>query len=161
MCLAFIVVFFRADPFGRICPFYFYDICNWYKLFSGCFYGKISVNNCLKKPSVTFSKSTKRRAMNKKISIKTDNPALYGLLNSDLPDGVQIISDSPYEGRGIELSLTTDVQISVDLEAVTKNDFAAWLINRVRVLKGNHKINRQQIPFDNPEAIELITREIE
>jgi len=34
--------------------------------------------------------------MNKKISIKTDNPALYGLLNSDLPYGVQIISDSPY-----------------------------------------------------------------
>ena len=101
--------------------------------------------------------------MNKKISIKTDNPALYGLLNSDLPYGVQIISDSPYEGRGIELSLTTDIQIAVDLEAVTKNDFAAWLINRVRVLKGEHKIdiNHQQIPVNNPEAIELITRAIE
>ena len=99
--------------------------------------------------------------MNKKISIKTDNPALYGLLNSDLQDGVQIISDSPYEGRGIELSLTTDIQISVDLEAVTKNDFVVWLINRVRVLNGNHKINRQQSPVDNSEAIELITRAIE
>jgi hypothetical protein len=101
--------------------------------------------------------------MNNKISIKTDNPALYGLLNSDLQDGVQIISDSPYEGRGIELSIATDIQISVDLEAVTKNDFAAWLINRVRVLKGEHKIdiNRQQIPVNNPEAIELITRAIE
>jgi hypothetical protein len=99
--------------------------------------------------------------MNRKISIETDNPALYGLLNSDLPDGVQIISDSPYIGRDFELSLTTDIQIAVDLEAITKNDFTAWLINRVRVLNGNHKINRQQIPVDNPEAIELITREIE
>ena len=128
---------------------------------SGCAYGKKSVINCLKKLSRTCSKSTKRRAMNRKISIETDNLALYGLLNSDLPDGVQIISDSPYIGRDFELSLTTDIQIAVDLEAITKNDFTAWLINRVRVLNGNHKINRQQIPVDNPEAIELITREIE
>ena len=99
--------------------------------------------------------------MNKKISIKTDNPALYGLLNSDLPYGVQIISDSPHEGRGIELSLTTDIQIVVDLAAIEKHDFVAWLISRVRVLKGNHKINRQQIPLDNPEAIEFITEEID
>jgi hypothetical protein len=47
------------------------------------------------------------------------------------------------------------------LAAIEKHDFVAWLISRVRVLKGNHKINRQQIPFDNPEAIEFITGEID
>ena len=101
--------------------------------------------------------------MNKKISITTDTPALYGLLNSDLPYGVQIISDSPYEGGGFELSRTTDIQIVADLVKIEKDNFVAWLISRTRVLEGNHKIkiNRQQIPFDNPEAIEFITGEIE
>ena len=101
--------------------------------------------------------------MNRKISIETDNPALYGLLNSDLPYGVQIISDSPYEGRGIKLSLTTDIQIVADLVKIEKDNFVAWLISRTRVLEGNHKIkiNRQQIPVNDPEAVELITKEIE
>jgi hypothetical protein len=101
--------------------------------------------------------------MNKKISIKTDNPALYGLLNSDLPDGVQIISDSQYEGRGLKIALTTDIQIVANLAAIGKNNFVAWLISRVKVLKGDHKvnINRQQIPINDPEAVELITKEIE
>lgn len=79
--------------------------------------------------------------MNKKISITTDSPALYGFLNSDLPHGVKIISDSPYKGRVIEVALTTEIQIAVDLAAIGKNNFVAWLINRTRVLKGKHKIN--------------------
>ena len=99
--------------------------------------------------------------MNKKISIKTDNPALYGFLKSNLPDGVEIISDFPIEMRYTDLSIATDIQIMVDLAAIEKNAFAAWLINHARVLKGKHKINRQQIPINRPEAVELITREIE
>ena len=124
---------------------------------------KVSVINCLKKPSGICSKSTEIRAMNKKISIKTDNPALYGLLNSDLPYGVQIISDSPYEGRGLELSRTTNIQIVADFAAIEKDNFVAWLISRTRVFEGDHKIkiNRQRIPVNNPEAVELITKEIE
>ena len=101
--------------------------------------------------------------MNKKISIKTDNPALYGLLNSDLPDGVQIISDSPYEGRGFELSRTTNIQIVADFAAIEKDNFVAWLISRTRLFEGDHKIkiNRQRIPVNNPEAVELLIKEIE
>jgi len=56
--------------------------------------------------------------MNKKISIKTDNSALYGLFNSDLPYGVQIVSDSPYKGGGFELSRATDIQLVVDLAVI-------------------------------------------
>ena len=101
--------------------------------------------------------------MNKKISITTDSPALYGFLNSDLPHGVQIISDSPYKGRGIEVALTTEIQIVADLVKIEKDNFVAWLISRTRVLEGNHKIkiNRQQIPVNDPEAVELLTKEIE
>ena len=109
-----------------------------------------------------MAKSVKR-AMNKKISIQTDNPALYGFLNSDLPYGVQIISDSPYKERGLELSLTTNIQIMADLSAIGKYNFVAWLISRVKVFKGDHKINinRQKIPVNDPKALELITKKIE
>jgi hypothetical protein len=50
-----------------------------------------------------------------------------------------------------------------NLAAIGKNNFVAWLISRVKVLKGDHKvnINRQQIPVNDPEAVELITKEIE
>ena len=101
--------------------------------------------------------------MNKKISIKTDNPALYGLLNSDLPYGVQIISDSPYKGDGFELSRTADIQIVADFAKIEKDNFVAWLISRTRVFEGDHKIkiNRQRIPVNNPEAVKLLIKEIE
>ena len=101
--------------------------------------------------------------MNKIISITTDNPALYGFLKSNLPDGVQIISDSPYEGRGIDIVIATDIKIVIDLAVIAKYAFAVWLIKYARTLKGKHKINinRQQIPVDDPEAVDLIAREIE
>ena len=101
--------------------------------------------------------------MNKKISIKTDNPALYGLLNSDLPYGVQIVSDSPYKEGGFELSRTIDFQIVANLATIEKDNFIAWLISRTRLFEGNHmiKINRQQIPVNNSEAVELLLKEIE
>ena len=101
--------------------------------------------------------------MNKKVSIKTDNPALYGLLNSDLPGGVQIVSGSPYKKGDFELSRTTDIQIVADLATIETDNFVAWLISRIKILKGNHNINinRQQIPIDNPDAVELLTTAIE
>lgn len=101
--------------------------------------------------------------MNKKISIKTDNPALYGLLNSDLPYGVQIVSDSPYEGGSFDPSRTTDIQFVVDLAAIEKDDLIAWLISRTRLFEGDHKIkiNRKRIPVNNPEAVKLLRKEIE
>jgi len=101
--------------------------------------------------------------MNKKISIKTDNPALYGLLNSDLPYGVQIVSESPYKEGGFELSRTVDIQIVANFAAIEKDNFVAWLISRTRLFEGNHmiKINRQQIPFNNSEAGEILIKEIE
>ena len=100
--------------------------------------------------------------MNKKISIKTDSPALYSLLNSDLPYGVQIVSESPYKGGGFELSRTTDIQIVADLAAIEKDNFVSWLISRTRLFEGNHviKINQKEIPINSPEVVKLITEEI-
>ena len=100
--------------------------------------------------------------MNKKISIKTDNPALYGLLNSDLPCGVQITSKSPYRGGGFELSRTADIKIMVDFAKIEKDNFVVWLIRRTRLFEGNHriKIKRQRIHVNDPKAVELLKKEI-
>ena len=99
----------------------------------------------------------------KKISIKTDNPGLYGLLNSDLPCGVQITSKSPYKGDGFELSRATDIQLLADLAVIEKDNFVAWLISHTRLFEGDHKIKigRQRIPVNDPEAVELLTKEVE
>jgi len=101
--------------------------------------------------------------MNNKISIKTDNPALYGLLNSDLPYGVQIVSDSPHKEEGFELSKTADIQILADFGKIEKDNFVVWLISRTRLFEGNHtiKIKRQRIPVNDSEAVELLKKEIE
>ena len=107
-------------------------------------------------------KKVSKKAMNKKLSIITDNPALYGLLNSDLPYGVQIVSKSPYERGSFEISRGTNIKIEADFETIEKDDFVAWLISRTRVFKGDHKIkiNQKEIPINAPEVIKLITEEI-
>jgi hypothetical protein len=107
-------------------------------------------------------KKVNKKAMNKKLSITTDNPALYGLLNSDLPYGVKIVSKSPYKGRSFEISRGTDIKIVADFEAIEKDNFVAWLISRTRVFKGDHKmkINQQKIPINSLEVVKLITEEI-
>jgi hypothetical protein len=101
--------------------------------------------------------------MNKNISIITDNPALYSFLNYDLPYGVKIVSGSPYEGDGFDLTRAADIQIVADLAAIEKDDLVAWLISRTRLFEGVHKIkiNRQRISVNNPEAVKLLTKEIE
>ena len=101
--------------------------------------------------------------MEKQISITTDIPALRSFLNADLPGGVKIISGHPPERRDLSFIVNVEINLVVDLAKIAKYVFAAWLINRARLLKGNHKINidSQQISVDDPEAIELVTKEIE
>jgi len=100
--------------------------------------------------------------MNKQISITTDNPALHSLLSADLPDGVIIISGLP-EKRDSGVIVNIDINLVVDLTKIATYVFAAWLIKRARILRGNHKINidSQQISVNDPKAIELVTKEIE
>lgn len=85
------------------------------------------------------------------------------MLNSDLPYGVKIVSDSPYKWSGFELSRATDIQIVADFAAIEKDNFVAWLISRTRLFERDHKIKigRQRISINNPEAVELLTKEIE
>ena len=105
--------------------------------------------------------------MNKQISITTDNKGLHGFLSAELPDGVRIsISGRPQERRDLGVIVNIDINLVIDLAKIAKYGFAgfaAWLINRARLLKGNHKINidSQQISVDDSEAIKLVTKKIE
>jgi hypothetical protein len=106
--------------------------------------------------------------VNKKISVTTDNSALYDFLKFALPDGVQIIPDGLTENRisgqiPLPFELNINIRVIVDLATIDKYVLAAWLINRIKVLKGKHiiNINRQQIPVNDPEALELLIKEVE
>ena len=101
--------------------------------------------------------------MKRQISITSNSPALHSYLNADLPNGVKIISEPPIERKGIGLDIVINIDIIVDLTKITALACVVWLCNRSRGLKGEHKvnINDKQIPIDHPEAVELITKQVE
>jgi hypothetical protein len=101
--------------------------------------------------------------MVKKISLMTNIPALYGLLNADLPNGVAIISKRPIEKKDVSFDVIIKITLTVDLTKILAIAFAAWLCKRSKRLKGKHKvdINGKQISIDQSDAIELIAKEIE
>lgn len=104
--------------------------------------------------------------MSNKITITTDNPALYDSLNDTLKNGAEIIFGRPTEmshNGQIPLPLDTVIQIDVDLTIIHKAVLSTWLINTVRGLEGKHKIKikDKQIPVDDPEAIDFVSGEID
>jgi len=106
------------------------------------------------------------KTMEKQISITTNLSPLYGLLNSELPEGVLIVSEPPIErrgGPGWDIAINIDIQLVVDLSKIAPYILAVWLINRCRKLPGEHyiNINRKKIAVDDPKAIENVKTEIE
>ncbi len=101
--------------------------------------------------------------MRKQITITTNNPLLYGFLNADTPIGVKIISEPPTERRGVDFGVVINIDFVIELARISEVLFIAWLIKRSERVRGKHtvNINNKQIPIDDPEAIELIAKEIE
>ena len=94
------------------------------------------------------------------VLVNTNLPPLYGLLNSELPEGVIIVSAPPIERRGgpeWNIDVSIDIKLVIDLAKIVPYVFAAWLIRRVRRFKGNHKINinGKQIPVDKSLPLNL------
>jgi len=100
--------------------------------------------------------------MRKKVTLTTDQSALYGFLKARLPNGVEISSHSP-EACELEGTVSIDITFVVDLAKIMPLAFTVYLINRTRRLRGNHtvKINGKQISVDRIDAVELVTREVE
>ena len=104
--------------------------------------------------------------MNKEIIVSTNCSVLQPFLNGDLPNGVKINSPPPKENRmhdSLSMTVNFDIQLTVDFTKITAYALAAWLVSRSKKMKGNHviKINRKEIPADDPKAIELVTNEVE
>lgn len=104
--------------------------------------------------------------MKKQLSITTDFIHLHGLLNSEIPEGVSIVSAPPIETRGdpgFGVSVNIDIQIVIDLAKIAPWVVAGWLAKRCNKFPGKHivNINRRQISVEDPTAIEHIAKEIE
>jgi hypothetical protein len=101
--------------------------------------------------------------MRKQTTITTNNPLLHGFLNADTPIGVKIISEPPTERRGVDFGVVINIDFVIELARISEVLFIAWLIKRSERIRGKHtvNINNKQIPIDDPEAIELIAKEIE
>lgn len=102
------------------------------------------------------------KTMRKKVTLTTDQSALYGFLKARLPVGVEICSQ-PSEVRDLENTVSIDITFVVDLARIMPLAFTVYLINRTRRLRGNHtvKINGKQISVYTMNAVELVVREIE
>jgi hypothetical protein len=100
--------------------------------------------------------------MRKKVTLTTDQSALYGFLKARLPRGVEI-SSQPSEARDLERTVSIDITFVVDLAEIMPLAFVVFLVNRTRRLRGTHtvKINGKEISLDLPHAVELVTKEIE
>jgi hypothetical protein len=100
--------------------------------------------------------------MRKKVTLITDQPALYTFLEARLPVGIEI-SSQPSEVSGLEGTAGTDITFVVDVAKIMPLAFTVYLINRTRRLRGNHtvEINGKQISVYKMNAVELVTREIE
>ena len=101
-----------------------------------------------------------------KITASSGNSRLYRILQSDLPEGVKIVSPPPKETRdwGTPYSVSINIEIVADLSVIAEVAFATWLIECcTKRPRGNEKINinGKQISVNDPEAIELVTKEIE
>ena len=103
--------------------------------------------------------------MNENLSITTDCSVLHGYLNSDIPDGVRIVSRPPFEVRGVDVNAVVnfDIQFTIDLTKITAYALASWIVKKSLTMKGHHhvNINDKQIPINAPEAVEIVTKEIE
>ena len=101
-----------------------------------------------------------------KITVSSGNLRLYRILQSDLPEGVEIVSPPPKETRdwGTAYSADINIEIVVDISVIAKVAFATWLIRAcTKRPRGNEKINvnGKQISVNDPRAIEFVTKEIE
>lgn len=96
--------------------------------------------------------------MKKQISITTNLSPLYSVLNSELPDGVLVVSEPPVERRGSvgwDVAINIDIQLVIDLSKIASYILAGWLIKRCRDLPGKHyvNINKKQQSYSSQATV--------
>lgn len=101
--------------------------------------------------------------MDSLISITTQTPELYSFLKYDLPNGMAIVSSPPISKRGLDVNISFNIDIAINLKTIAGAVVAAWIVPKLRQFKCGHKtkVNGKQISVDNPNAEELIAKEIE
>ena len=103
--------------------------------------------------------------MNTSIARSTNFTPLGALMNGDAPEGVIVVFTPPIERRDLSVSVNVDLDIKliIDISKIASLVFAAWLVRHVRG-RGREievRINGNQIPKNETEAIEFVAREVE
>ena len=99
----------------------------------------------------------------KQIFIESNNHELYKYLESDLPTGVTLEPKLPIiSQRDITIPTTIEFIVNINVAEVIKNVGLLYLLSRIKRTRGktNLTVNGKQIPIDKPNAIDLITKEI-
>ena len=90
--------------------------------------------------------------------------SIGSLLSGAAPDGVSVEFTPPLEHRALDvnIAINLDINVIVDISKISAIVFAAWLVGRVRGGKREIevRINGKQLPKNEAEAIEFVTREI-
>jgi hypothetical protein len=102
--------------------------------------------------------------MNISLTLTTDFPILGSFLSGTAPEGVSVEFSPPVERRAIDVNVTVnlDVNLIIDISKIAGIIFATWLVRSIRDRKREIevRINGKQLPKNEAEAIEFVTREI-
>lgn len=99
-----------------------------------------------------------------KFSIKSDTPAMFSFMKSELPTGITLEPKLPIiESRDLLVSASIEFVVNIDVVRIAMDAALIYLISKGRKIgsKTYISIDGNDIPVDDPKAIELITNEIE
>ena len=97
------------------------------------------------------------------ITINTDAPKLHRFLTWEMPAGVKELSPPPREYKGIDVDVSINIDLAIDLYKISKLVLSAWLFRTLTSQRGNHKINinGKQITIDQAKIEEVLQKAID
>ena len=98
-----------------------------------------------------------------KIEINTNAPRLYSFLTYETPNGVEIISTPPMEYKSVDLDISVNIILNIDVFKISALATSAWLAKRLIDQRGNHKlnINGKQITIDQSKIEKELQKAID
>ena len=88
-----------------------------------------------------------------KIEINTNAPRLHSFLTWETPSGVKITSPPPMEYKSVDIDVSVDIILNIDVFKISALIVSTWLAKRLINQRGNHKlnINGKQIAINQPK----------
>jgi hypothetical protein len=80
-----------------------------------------------------------------------------------MPEGVQVTSPPPKEYKGIDVDVSVNIEIAIDVYKISKLVVVAWLAKKLLSQSGSHKIiiDGRQITIDQSKIEEELQKAID